>query len=622
MVGDNTFRTIIKENLENLGLAAADLDASEHQNTPVGAESVAHGRRVLSLFRNRYLINAFVDKWFDVCEGCDDVTLVGIVKAWLRSLWLCHGDALEQQDPDKLLRLSELLWKNTQTPLVFDGNTTCTEWAGLATGANIRWEVIGIIAAIVGTCAGYLDPSDNLFQEHNVVGKNLAKQAMVVSTTSKNFTRKCEALDDLFVWLLYEDATCSSVHQGQHNLEGYRQGGELVSAVVLLKWHQDIEANDKVPFFLAELRKRARANIYYSEIGVASFHGRPARASHHYWNLDPPLDLTSSQLMFNQAELEPVLARLDENGFNTDGIIDRATWFRTWGGFSMIREDILDLSLRRYSRDEILQRAAEIDRKTEEHWQKLPSWIREARHQKLNPAQKPMTQLYMATLRQGTRANELLLQRVLIRRAQASSERLIRVSQTIFKDVLEIGSSRELASKFQLDLSAMFVVHGLRAGTIIATELFKQEQLPVYPANPLLPRAQTIMDLSNFAAKLTMVDPSDSDMYEMSQQGRKMLILILEKILNPKAAEPPVPAASQCPDPQSHQKDQQANYEQMEVDMMGNVGTFNTPYMTTAMPMDFNFAPPDALLANEDNSMFMQWLEAQDWERQGPMIGF
>jgi hypothetical protein len=616
---DNSFRSIFKENFENLGNFATDFSSSQHQNTPVGAESIARGCRLLSFLRNRWLVNDFVDKWFEVCEGADDISIEAVVKAWLRQLWLCHGEVLETQDPDRLYRLSELLWRNTQTPIVVNGNMSIMEWIDLATGPNIRWEVIGIIAAIVGICARYCEPSYPIFKKHNVDRLTLAKQVNSVSNTCVTFSRKCAAVNDLLVWLLVEDWICSALVKGVHTYESYRQAGEVVSTIAFLKWHHKIEANDSVPFYLAEFRKRARASAYCAEIGNAAFLGRPPRASYHYWDLEPPSDLSDSQLMLSKEEIEPILAQMDEYGFSRSCRLHRGTWFRSWMGFCMRREDILDLTLRNYTDEELIKRAAEIERKSEQHWQRLPTWIREARHQKFNPTHDLLEQLYLTIIRHGTRANELMMQRVLIRRKVSTSEKLIRISQTIFKEVLEVGHSPDMVSKYHLDITSILVVHGLRAAIIIAAELFKQEQLPEYPKEPLLPRSQTIQDLSVFAARLGVVDPSDG-MYDMSQDGRRMLSFVLDKILAPKPADVPTSTQQQCPDPQSHQQ-QQLAYGQMDLDATSNTGV---PYMScigTGLPTDFSFGPPDWVVANEDNSMFMQWLDSVDWERQGPWVG-
>ncbi|ETS79718.1 hypothetical protein PFICI_09571 [Pestalotiopsis fici W106-1] len=627
---DNSFRSIFRENFDTYGTFPTDSTSTQQTDLPIAAESVTQGCRLLTLLSNRWVVNDFIDKWFEVCEGADDISIVGIVKGWLRKLWLCHGDVLESQDTDSMYRLSELLWRNTQAPLVFNGTTTAPEWIDLSTGPNIRWEVIGIIAAIVGICARYCEASHAIFQKHNVDRLILAKQATHVSNTCVTFTQKCAAVNDLLPWLLVEDHICSALVRGVHTYDSYRQTGEIVSTVVFLKWHQKIEANESVPHFLVEMRKRARASAYCAEIGNATFLGRPPRASYHYWDLDAPSDLTDSQLMQSNEEIESLLAQMDEHGYNRTGRLHRGTWYRVWLGFAQRREDVLDLALRNYTNDELLRKASDIERKSEEHWQRIPAWIREARHQKFNPTQNLLEQLYLTVIRHGTRGNELMLQRLLIRRKVATSEKLIQISQTIFKEVLEVGHSPDMVSKFQLDITSILVVHGLRAAIIIAAELFKQEQLPVYPKEPLLPRSQTIQDLSVFAARLGVVDPSDS-MYDMSQDGRRMLIFVLDKILAPKPADQPVVVPQPCQGPLDHDQPQDQLQQQpplaphlgdgqMEVETASNSGVAYMPGMASAMPSDFGFGPPDWII-NEDDSMFMQWLDSVDWVRQGPYVG-
>ncbi|KAH8197144.1 hypothetical protein TruAng_008710 [Truncatella angustata] len=620
--GDNTARSIFKENFENLGILATEEEPIDEPSTSIGADLIAQGARSLAFLKDRYVVNDFIDRWFTGCEGADDISIEGVLKAWLRGLWLCHGETLERQDPDQLLRLSELLWTNTKKPLEYDGNTSILEWADRATGPNIRWEVIGTIAATIGICVKYVDPTIELFKIHKIDRNALAKQVNIVSNACVKYTQKCGVFDDLYVWLLNENWTCSVLVQGLNKYESYKQGGEVISTIVYLKWHLEIEANAKIPFFLAELRKRARACAFCAEIGGASFHGRPPRLQYHYWNMEPPLDLSDKELMLDRAELEPVLRQLDKNGFGTAEIISRGTWYRTWVSFCMRRADILDLSLRAYTDEELLRLAEEIERKTEEHWQNLPTIIRDARHQRINPAHSSLKQLYLTILRQGTRSNELLLQRVLIRRKLATPERMIRIAQAALKDVLEAQTNAEMASNYQLDLTALIVVHGLRAAAIIASELFKQEQLPVYPIEPLLPRSQTIRDLSVFEDRLANVDPSDG-LYEMSQSGRNMLSFVLDKILDHKG-DHPVSASQQCPNPESHEQSQQQQigYGQMEVDMVGNSGVQYVPYMGNMIQPEFTFEPPEYLMVADDNAMTMQWLDSVDWERQGPPMGF
>jgi hypothetical protein len=334
-LGDNTFRSIFQESLGSLGVVSTDLDSSKIKNAPVASDRITQGCQALSFLQNRQMVNSFISHWFEVGEGIGVIAIEPMVKGWLRKLWLCHGDVLEEQDPEKIFQLSKLLWRNTQTPIKVDGKTTASEWIDLATGPNLRWGVIGIIAAIVGNCAIYMDASHPIFKEHHNSRKTLCTQLNAISRCCLSFCRESDALDDIFVHLLIEDMCLTSALKGESSHTAYRATGEILDAIVTLGWHQEIRANDRVPFFLAELRKRARANAYFAECGNSSFLGRPPRASHRYWNLESPFDLTDEEIMLDPREIEPILADLDSNGFNKKEQLRRGTWLRAWVGFGM-----------------------------------------------------------------------------------------------------------------------------------------------------------------------------------------------------------------------------------------------------------------------------------------------
>lgn len=269
---------------------------SQQQKITVTNDRIVQGCKVLSFFKHRSMINKFVAYWYEVCGGSQMLVIEFIMKEWLQKLWLHHGDVLVGQNPDKIRRLSETIWRNTLTPLVFNGQTTILEWTRLATGPNLRWETIGLIAVIVGFCAIQTPPSDQLFTENKVTRSCLQRTMKDMTEDCLVFCRHCEVLDDMFIWLLLEDSTFVSAVKGDRDYSTYRATGEAHSAVIAMGLHQGIKADNNVPFFLAELRKGAFMSAYYQEIGIASFLGRPPRLSYRYCTIDPPLDLTDQQL--------------------------------------------------------------------------------------------------------------------------------------------------------------------------------------------------------------------------------------------------------------------------------------------------------------------------------------
>lgn len=466
-----------------------------------------------------------------------------VMKQWLLKLSLHHGEVLLAQEPARIRRLCELLWSNTRSPLTFDGNISPMDWIGLGTGANIRWEVIGLIAAVTGTCAVCLEPSDPFFAETGVSGLDFARRMKDLSDICLNFCRDCESINDIFLWLVCENACLIGALEGNVSYAFYRATGEELNTVITMGLHQKIEANERLPFFLAEMRKRAFVAVYSSEISVSAFLGRPPRISYRYCTLDPPLDLTVAQLMLGRDQIVAVINKLDEDGYNTAGRVGHLTWARSCVRLACRREDILDLALRQHTREEVLQRAKVIHDKTEQKWAEQPPFLRGTRDSSVNSGTlPPLERLFNFYLYQGVRSNEMLLQRVLIRKAGATSERLIREARAIFRDVLHLSQRFDTAACFMMDVNAVLVFHGLRSAAVVAVELLRQEQeqaqqQPPQPdsAPPPLPRSQTIQELSVFAARLGAVDPKDGS-FAICDQGRKVITRILDKVLSPPSA--------------------------------------------------------------------------------------
>ncbi|KAI8624755.1 hypothetical protein F5Y19DRAFT_467606 [Xylariaceae sp. FL1651] len=617
--GATNFMCIFSENLSKLGVVSTELEGPELPRLTISNDQIVRGCQILSFLKDASLIHDFINRFFDIGDGVGTICIEPIMKQWLIKLWANHADTLKKGNPERLRRLSELLWRNTMSPIAVKEDTTYTGWALQATGMNIRWEVIGLIAALIGQCATTLSRSDLLLTQHNVSKPVMARKMSEISSTCLNFCRDCEALDDLFVWLLMENQVLTASIKGDGSYAMYRESGELVNAVVAMGLHIDVkQSNARIPFFLEQTRRRIVVGAYSIDISISSYLGRPPRLSYRYCNLTPPMDIPDHQMIADDDEIARIVASLDEHGFGKTGKISRATWLKTWLGFAPRREDVLDLALGHYSRDEILRRAEEIQKKSEEYWASLPPFIRKITEGSYDYVEtgsqkkRPLETLFQTTIRQGFRANELLLQRVLIRKTGASWEKLVQVASSIFGDILQISKRHDLASIFQNDISSLLAVQGLRSAAVIAVELLKQEQLPNYPKNPLLSRSRTIQDLSVFAARLGDVDPSDGS-FTVCDQGRKVITRILDKILSPpNLAERPV--ASNTQHEQQHQAQASGS---MDMSVFPSE-TAPSQEWHVSDPLDFQMGDTnwgiEVPFLGHDND-FMQWLESVDWEK-------
>lgn len=321
----------------------------------------------------------------------------------------------------------------------------------------------------------------------------------------------------------------------------------------------------------------------------------------------------------------------------------------------MRREDIVDLALGQYTKEEILDRVRIIEEKNERHLASLPDFLQKYYTNPLDftvgDQVKPLQALQLGAMRSASRSNEVLLQRVLIRKTGASSERLTQVALAVFRDVLQITRRHDLASQFQASYNAYLSGHGLRSAAIVAIELLKQEMLPQYPESPPLPRSQTIQELAIFAARLAAVDPSDG-CYNLCEQGNRVISKILDRILSPGGAKQTAGSVGgggdqQQPSPaqtavqngggggggagggggggEGQQQNAQGGLPpqcQMDVDVP--MGTMGPPYnpMMMALPseipgygmMDIGIGIEAPTSLGQDTD-FMRWLEGMNWER-------
>lgn len=297
----------------------------QEQDIVITNSRITEGSHILTFFANKNLITRFMSRYHDSYNEDDGIVIASISRVWLHQIYLCHSDTLMSQEPTKIRKLSELIWRNTLTPLEVDKNTSAVEWAKLGSGLGLRWEVLGLIGLSIGMFVMETHDSDQIYVENRVSRSCVLGRMQEIAEKCLVFCRYCEVLEDSFIWLLLEYSTLIQATKGDRHYSSYRASGEACSAVIAMGLHQTIKPTEKVPFFLAELRKRAFLCAYYGEISLATCLGRPPRLSYRYCSIDPPLDLTQAQLTQTGEELASTLASLDEDGYNRLGTIQSNT---------------------------------------------------------------------------------------------------------------------------------------------------------------------------------------------------------------------------------------------------------------------------------------------------------
>ena len=213
---------------------------------------------------------------------------------------------------------------------------------------------------------------------------------------------------------------------------------------------------------MSELRKRQFAGVFVHDKTVSSLTGRPPLLGRRYSTCRLPLDLSDEQLMADEPDLANLRNKLDSRGWNTDSIIYPSTWARALLLMSLVREEVLEISLW-ISNDcaelfldsvypvpkgtETEERCSRISQRCEDIYAGMPDAIRHDPQSPvpttahIYPRQVGLHLIYLHCL--------FLLERLSISRTQASGQRVVELALQILDDVLALWAKRDWLVDFQ-----------------------------------------------------------------------------------------------------------------------------------------------------------------------------
>lgn len=220
----------------------------------------------------------------------------------------------------------------------------------------------------------------------------------------------------------------------------------------------------------------------------------------------------------------------------------------------------------------------------------------------------PLRILCLVCMHGGLRHTDFLLKRALVNRGKADPKELIPPARKLIRLILQTLAKKDFFRDFQIDLVCLLAFHGLPSAGVLAIELLKQEQSRVYTPE-ILPRSETIQDLSVFISALAAVGPGEGN-HAICNQGRRALKRLLDKILSPgpivrEAARPQGNNVGVGAIQGSGQQQQQEQHQeqQMQADFNGHAGP--------GMAADLS----GLYFPTGNDAEFLQWLEDVEWDR-------
>ncbi|KAF7588523.1 hypothetical protein BBP40_005550 [Aspergillus hancockii] len=427
-----------------------------------------------------------------------------------------------------------LVLRNTKQMFQVPHTITGRQFHELFTGSNLRLEILAIFYSIAGRISLFGLAHDR-FPKHSGIAarERFARQMLAVSDAILQICKLLTPVNDLTIWMLYEILLLSKVAHGDSSSAKWRRLGELSTHLFELGLHRDPQQPNALPMFLVESRRRLFAAAYHLDKSIATFLGRPPRISFRHSDCRLPLDINDNALEGDLAELEVALQSLDSEGWNTQGVIQRASLLRQRFLISTFREEILEVSLLTQNQ-ETANKLRDISLRCHQTWDSCPERLRyssEYRDDNIpTPIRLMLIVLYLAYL-----YNDFLIQRLLVQQNPEAQSSLLEVSSTILATVLAFCALRE----DMIDLRPDFVWTSLLYGFPSAGVLVKALQNQVRTGRPIPyrgSRSVLIRHLSVFISHLESMSRPDVVNYGLFQRASKIFSNIIDEVLEPRVS--------------------------------------------------------------------------------------
>lgn len=311
---------------------------------------LAEGTKVLqTLLDSPTALPLVTELWY--AEWGDDACQRALVKAsWQAVVETLLPRLRIDTSAPAISKICASMFKHTSQPLRWPSSPANGALVQAFSDEGVRWETLGLYFALIGAVLGRMKegPESVLFaSEKWGPDRRYAMQRMLDSCLQCYcICERMGQVNDLTVWHLNLATMLTTWCYGDDSYQAWRLMGDLASAVVALGYHDTTQDDPHVPFYLQQFRKRALAGAHELDKGLATFVGRPPHLSRRYIGLDPPLDLPSSVIMGPPEGLAAAIAKLDSNGWNTEGRVYPITRTRAVAMLIGIREEALELSFR------------------------------------------------------------------------------------------------------------------------------------------------------------------------------------------------------------------------------------------------------------------------------------
>ncbi|KAJ5963433.1 uncharacterized protein N7479_003309 [Penicillium vulpinum] len=552
------FSAVFVENQDSFGAVMLDAANSNHHELGREPDVTARSRVELAV---RTLLN------FPSARTCDMI-MTGIhhiydvwlsptmIQQCLKQVWTEYASELgELRTRESVSRVANDLFLNHKRP---HSTPECdvtsdydhASWMNWFSGPNLRWEMIGILFSWAGIAFRCKQEWDPVFDLPEQCGRNRNTAADKMRECAAACIRLCEGsfeISDIMVICMKNSTRLQAIIISDESDRVRVDYGTVRSAFISAGLHRLAPVKEITPF--SQHRASLASSMYYLDKSHSLFNARPPMLSNRYCQCPLPLDLCEEDIYGGRERLTAAIAKLDSDGWNTDGRIFTTTWLRALAMLSPIREGILELTLSvnsTFTKSQVEDLKVQLGKIVASYpphiqYQENSGWTPQS-SSRLN--ERSAHEVYMTTrIQLDVLQCQFLLQRLLVSRQFSGGQDLFDIAQETMSVILSLWLNRDRLQEFHHAFDWIAVSYGMPCAGILCVELLRASNI-VPPAPPSeLPstassrdrvrfsRSDVVQNLVIFRALLDWIRPTDNNA-QLSKKFKTVLQRIIDAVFD------------------------------------------------------------------------------------------
>ncbi|OJI89957.1 hypothetical protein ASPTUDRAFT_197171 [Aspergillus tubingensis CBS 134.48] len=424
-------------------------------------------------------------------------------------------------------RLSESVLLSSSTEVTITASLDLHGFLALFCGPNLRVETLGLLYTMAARASAFF------------VDRNEGKDAAFVpdmvwySTVILRLARDlAPQSNDVIIWLANENGHLRSFLEGDTSLGVWRLVGDLSTDLLALGLNREATYSpERIPFFLAECRRRCFVTEYYLEKMFGLLFNLPPRITSQYVDVKLPLDLSDDELFAQTPnDLENAKSRLTEDGWNTDGNLRAATWARLRYILSQFREGIVEYRFQASQTADPAQ-LRELSSRCRQTWDNLLPHLRYTKD--CWESDMPLSTCYMhAKVHLAYLQIHFQIYHLLGENSSTPLPELLDVSANILETVVLVGNTRRKGAFTSHDLPEILLTCGLPSAAVLLATLENNTQDSSSNLPPGMRTSAVIRNVSVLTSQLERVASSWERNRAFCLQAAKAITEKLDKILD------------------------------------------------------------------------------------------